>query len=107
MTCYVQYDCRECSPPCGEEASRLSAEIKQLTLAHTRVTPQGFLTARLLYRASRHRVVVEPKGAQGTMTRFHIHPGYYLVISQLQKLMWGIKIVKTVVINLLTSIEPS
>ncbi|MPD02161.1 hypothetical protein E2C01_097721 [Portunus trituberculatus] len=43
-----------------------------------------------------------------TMTRFHIHSGDYLVIFlHLQKLMWEIKIVKTVVINDLTSINPS
>ncbi|MPC35185.1 hypothetical protein E2C01_028603 [Portunus trituberculatus] len=36
-----------------------------------------------------------------TMTRFHIHCVYYL----LQKLMRGIQIVKTVVINLVTSID--
>ncbi|MPC81079.1 hypothetical protein E2C01_075679 [Portunus trituberculatus] len=41
------------------------------------------------------------------MTRFHIHFGYYLVTIQPQNLMWSIKIVKTVAINLLTSIDPS
>ncbi|MPC79122.1 hypothetical protein E2C01_073635 [Portunus trituberculatus] len=41
------------------------------------------------------------------MTRFHIPSAYYLKLMQLQKLMWGIQIVKTVAINLLTSIDPS
>ncbi|MPC59126.1 hypothetical protein E2C01_053141 [Portunus trituberculatus] len=39
------------------------------------------------------------------MTRFPIHSAYYLVTIQLQKLMCGIKMVKTVTINLLTSID--
>ncbi|MPC14813.1 hypothetical protein E2C01_007588 [Portunus trituberculatus] len=39
------------------------------------------------------------------MTRFHINSAYYLI--QLQKLMLGIKLVKTLAINLLTSLDRS
>ncbi|MPC64270.1 hypothetical protein E2C01_058382 [Portunus trituberculatus] len=42
------------------------------------------------------------------MTRFHIHSAYYLVIlHSFRNLCGGIRIVKTVAINLLTSIDPS
>ncbi|MPC11309.1 hypothetical protein E2C01_003973 [Portunus trituberculatus] len=43
-----------------------------------------------------------------TRTCFHIYSAYYFGdFIQLQKLMWGIEIVKTVAIQLLTSISPS
>ncbi|MPC12452.1 hypothetical protein E2C01_005148 [Portunus trituberculatus] len=42
------------------------------------------------------------------MTRFHIHPSYYLVILySFRNSCERLKIVKTVVINLLTSIDVS
>ncbi|MPC10050.1 hypothetical protein E2C01_002676 [Portunus trituberculatus] len=42
------------------------------------------------------------------MTRFHIHSSYYLVIlHSFRNSCGGIKIVKTLAINLLTSIDPS
>ncbi|MPC41858.1 hypothetical protein E2C01_035467 [Portunus trituberculatus] len=42
------------------------------------------------------------------MTHFHIYSAYYLVILySFRNLCGGIEIVKTVAINLLTSIDPS
>ncbi|MPC91067.1 hypothetical protein E2C01_086080 [Portunus trituberculatus] len=42
-----------------------------------------------------------------TMTRFHIHSAYYLMILYSFRNLWGIKIVKILPINLLTFIDPS
>ncbi|MPC40004.1 hypothetical protein E2C01_033558 [Portunus trituberculatus] len=102
--------CSAATPPLSRslERSRLGAHTMAMFLAVMPVSPLCDATRDRC--CTRYSSVLWGQGSLNLSVLrcvFHIHSAYYLVILYSFKNSWGVKIVKTVAINLLTSIDPS